>query len=185
MNRILIILMMAVPGLLCAQGTVDFRNLALEGGVDAPVYNPNTGLNVSGPDIVAQLYYSSSETDIFTPVAYPPAPLRTGAGVGYWNPGDLTRVLDGIAPGETARLQVRVWDSALYGTFEDAEAAGGPRSLSGVFSVLTGGVGSPPSLPAYMQGLQPIPYIPEPGTISLALMGGMVMAFLGWRRKKR
>jgi hypothetical protein len=158
-----------------AQGSVDFRN-RIVGVLDAPVFLSGGAAPVDGADFVAQLYFSATEGGTMTAVSAAPAAFRTGAGAGYWNAGaSAGRTLDGIAAGDTAFLQVRVWNAAQFANFDAAVSAGTVDSWgwSDVFSVTTGGAGDPPSLPATMLDLNSFELVPEPSTCVLAALGAL------------
>jgi hypothetical protein len=159
-------------GALPAQGTIDFRNriTALTPPFDVPVYDFDGFTRLSGANFLAQVYFSPTQTGSLTAITDPPAPFRTGTGAGYWNYGtDFTRVLPGIAAGAVAWIQIRYWDSIAGATYDAARAAGGKWGDSNIFSVATGGAGSPPSIPAVLWGLQFV--IPEPSTIAVGVLG--------------
>lgn len=167
-----------------AQGTVNFVN-RITGTLDIPVFSDaaNT-VRLAGPDFVAQLYFSATETGSYSPVSGAPAPFRTGAGAGYWNAGaDATRTLTGIAGNSTAWLQVRVWNSTL-GTYDAVSAANVPLTygFSNPFSVIAGNGGIPPSVPVNMMGLTSFHLVPEPTTIALGVLGLAGLLFI--RRRK-
>ena len=108
-------------------------------------------------------------------------PLTT-AYPGYWlfQPQPFY-VLEGVGQGETATLQVRVWDSALHQDFGDAYAAGSAIvSAPFDYTVPTGAPGRP-LLPSdfYMENLRafsdcfpgPSAAVPEPSTVALLALG--------------
>lgn len=182
MKKLLITVALAV--VVCvqtnAQGTIDFRN-RITGTLDIPVFDLGGTTKLAGPDYVAQLYFSATETGAYTPVTGAPAAFRTGTGAGYWNAGaDSTRTLPGIVAGTAAWLQVRVWNATLGTTYENAT---GNRGLSLPFLVpTTGGGGIPPGSPAFMTAMQSFSVVPEPSTIALGVLGLAGLLFI--RRRK-
>ena len=78
----------------------------------------------------------------------------------------LERSIPNVPPGETAFLQVRI------------SSADGKHVESSIFSVTTGGDTrngtQPPTLPAYLVGLHSITLTPEPSTVALFIVAGIV-----------
>ena len=94
--------------------------------------------------------------------------------------------INGVAPGATAALQVRVWDNmgGTVGTWAEALASGTASGMSSVFaSQALGGAGAPPSLPPEMTGWTSfnISQVPEPSVIALGALG---LGALLLRRRK-
>lgn len=81
------------------------------------------------------------------PVGAPAAFLLPGYFIGG------TRSIPTVSAGQAAYAQVRVWDQSRGLTFEEALANGGRSGASGIFTVVTGGNGVPPSVPASLTGL--------------------------------
>jgi len=115
---------MAAPAL--AQGTVDFENrvpftTTAERRVFSCCCGYVGGTPLVGTDFFAQLYYGTQGTpqESLIPVASPPAQFRavTTSYPGTWGRGGW-RTLEGILPGQTATLQVRVWDFRFAPTWE-------------------------------------------------------------------
>lgn len=187
MKKLLIaVALIAATGVqLFGQGTIDFRNrvTAATPPLNAPVYMRDGTTLLGDANYVAQLYYSATQTGSYTPVTAAAAPFRTGAGAGYWNPGtDSTRLLTGITAGNTVWLEVRVWNSTLGATYDAARAAGSLWGESNPFSVVSGGGGVPPAVPAVMAGLTSFNLVPEPTTIALGVLG--LAGLLVIRRRK-
>jgi hypothetical protein len=111
-----------------------------------------------------------------------PLTFRTGAGAGFFNTTgkDTSRIIGTVAPGTVATIQVRVWES-LGGYYYAAMLGGFKYGHSPAFTVVTGGAGSPPSLPANLIGLTGFFLIPEPATFAL-FAAGAVALFLRRRR---
>jgi hypothetical protein len=89
-----------------------------------------------------------------------------GAAVGFSSPGRFnagTRIIVSVPAGEVATVQVKAWESVYGATYEQALAADGKHGTSAVFTVTTGGAGSPPSLPATLTGLQSFSLMPAAG----------------------
>ena len=150
-----VLAMAAVTSSALAQGTVNFNNnVAFATPADrlvgcscdcAPGYAPCPGPLLVGTDYVAQLYYGTQGTPeaSLTPVTNAPARFRvaTTASPGTWSGG--TRALEGILPGQTATLEVRVWDGSIFPTFEAARTGGGMSGYSARFDYTVPPDGSP------------------------------------------
>ncbi len=127
-------------------------NLDPDHGVDARVLGPDGTTPLAGPNYVAQIWAGPSP-DTLQPVSVP-LPLGTGARAGYWDPARQPAVvIPGLAPGQTAYVEVRVWDILLADTFAQAEALDLPRARSETLAVPTGGPGAPQPAPAPLTGL--------------------------------
>ena len=126
------------------------------------------GEKLDGPRYMAELY---AGTDILSlaPIG-PPVPFLGGAGAGYFLGG--TRAIPTVTPGGTATFEVRVWDSFTGATWEKAYV----RARGGTFRVVTGGAGSPPSLPANLAGLKSFFLdVPEASTFALGVIGAAAL----------
>lgn len=145
-----------------AQGTIAFGNRVV-GLIDAPMFDFG-GARLAGPNAYAQLYVGGHPVGV--PVAF-----RSGAGAGYWP--TTTVVVPGVAPGEAAAVQAKWWRDAS--SYEAATF----RCASAIISVVTGGAGSPPSLPAYMVGLTSTTCLPEASTAALGLLAACALVL--WR----
>ncbi len=156
------------------QGTVNFNNHTM--AVSAPVFDVGGTTALSGPYIVAALFYNGVQQGAV-------APFRTGSGAGYWNAGpDTTRVVDGVPGGQPATLEVRMWDSLKGATYDAAVAAGGKYCQSDSFTIILGGDGAPPSVPADMIGFKSFGLCPEPSTVAIFTLGGAGLTAV--RRRK-
>jgi hypothetical protein len=176
MKKLLVLaLSLSMAGAAYAQGTINFANRVVADGLDAPVFGLDGNL-LDGDRYMAEILAGPS-ADSLEPIST--APFRTGTGVGYWNPGSpATRVLDNVAPGAEAFILIRAWDTDSGATFGEAAI----RGEAPIFSVVTGGAGSPPSLPAVMMGLEGFTLVPEPSTIMLALLGAGALFLRRFRK---
>lgn len=89
---------------------------------------------------------------------------------------------DDVAVGGTATLQVRVWDSSKFNTFEAAVAGGGEFGASAPFNYTVPAAGSAVDA-YYMDSLRAFAVIPEPSTIALGILGAASLLFLRRRNK--
>jgi len=159
------------------QGTVSFHNRPSTG--DARITRPDgTG---AGAGFTAQLFLDGSNTALT-----PTTTFRTtsAAAAFFLSPIDVT--VPGAAPGTSATVYMRVWDSSVA-SWEAAVAANLMRSpdaaqritiaaLGGV-NEQTGAIIPTPDL----AGLTGFALVPEPSTIALGILGA---AALLYRRRK-
>ena len=112
----------------------------------------------AGTSYLVQLYAGTNASSL--------APV--GAAVGFAAPGRFptgVRTISSVPAGQVATVQVKVWETAYGATFEQALAAGGKTGASDVFTTLTGGAGSPPSLPVPLTGLRSFALAPGAGAV--------------------
>jgi hypothetical protein len=181
-----------------AQGTVDFRN----GGITFPTDNdrrvylgavpttPGGGIPLTGTTWVAGLWYlpgadKGAQIGTASQVGGRTFAFRpdTTALKGYWvAPAGVSPIFTfpDVAVGASATLQVRVWDSAKYNSY-DAAVAGGQYGASAPFNYTVPAAGSTPDK-YYMDNLRAFGVVPEPSTIALGLLGVAGLLFL--RRRK-
>jgi hypothetical protein len=173
MKYIFILALSTLP--LCkmnAQGTIDFANYAGGRGVNAPVYQSDGTTKLLGSQFLAELLVGPA-ADSLASIAT--TGFLPGNGAGYFNGG--TQTVNGMAPGSTAWVEVRVWNTLSGGSFLQARASGLPDSWweSAVFSVGLGGGTINPSLPAALTGLDNSPVylnsVPEPSALGLIGLG--------------
>jgi len=89
--------------------------------------------------------------------------------------------LANVANGAFATLQVRVWDSAKFASF-DAALAGGEYGRSDAFDYKAPVAGELNPGAYLMDGLKAFAVVPEPSTIALGLLGAASLLVL--RRRK-
>lgn len=165
-----------------AQGTVIFNNNTAFATIAERRMRCADGPLV-GTHFVAQLYYGTQGTSAnsLVPVASPPARFRipTTTQPGTWSGG--TRTLEGITFGQTATLQVRVWNYSLFPTYDASVSGGGVRGATASFDYTVPSPGSPPQA-FFMENLRGFtilaPCIPEPSTIALAALGAAGLGFV-------
>lgn len=168
-----------------AQGTVNFNNNVWTGTSSRPVFAPDGVTRLVGTDYVAQLYFGT--------VGTPAASLQpignvgrfrvvTTASPGTWSGSTIT--LPGIAAGQTAALQVRVWNATLFPAgYAAAVAGGGIRGASGEFSYTVPAGSTPAPNEFWMANFGSFTLVvPEPSTIALGVVGLAGLLFL--RRRK-
>lgn len=185
-----------------AQGTITFANATSSYGSAVPdhlvrfdatagaalngvlVSSNAGGLNLS--TLRAQLFYGASTISAagsLTAVTDAPATWRasTSANAGSWLGGG--RTLTGFQPGETVKLNIIVWDTAVTPDPLSQLADDGYYGTSGLFNYTIPAIGSPPT--AYLPSLQQpfsVGIVPEPSTFALAGLGAA--ALLIFRRRK-
>jgi len=169
-----------------AQGTVTFANAGA--GFNAQVHLDSiTGPFVTSSSYMAQLLLVGAGGSL-TPIGAVANFIGAG-GPGYFNGGAVT--VAGVAPGANATFQVFAWDgasgqavyAAALAAWQGGSIHGGYSLPSGGVTIALGGVGSPPSTPAGLVGLQPwaVTVVPEPSTIALGIIGGLALLL---RRRK-
>ncbi len=114
---------------------------------------------------------------------------QIGGTAGFFLPGRFsggTRSVSGMSAGQTASVQIKVWDSAAGTNYEQAALGGGKIGSSTVFTVvLGGGIMPPPGLSA-MPGFSltlpgmPAALIPAPSLTPLVLRS-VSKSTLGWK----
>jgi hypothetical protein len=189
------------------QGTVDFRNGGVTfktatanryiyfgnvgPGAGTPVPGSADANRVVGTSYVAGLWYVNG-ADQGGQIASARAVGRTfafraattaEANKGTWvvaAGASPTFTFTDLAIGQSATLQVRVWDSAKFTTFE-AAVAGGEFGASAPFNYTVPAAGSAADA-YYLDNLRAFAVIPEPSTIALGILGAASLLFL--RRRK-
>jgi hypothetical protein len=160
-----------------AQGTINFVNVNNGVGLNSPVTFFDGTTKVPTTGFTAELF-AGPDAGSLVSVA-----TATFIAPGYFNGGTAT--INSVLPGAVATLQVRVWSTAS-GSFAAAQAANVQNTWgqSGVFTLATGGGGTPASPPAAMAGLQSFSLngVPEPSSLALAGLGAAAM--LVFRRRK-
>jgi hypothetical protein len=165
-----------------AQGQFNFSNYVPTAGINAPDHETDgtTGL---GSGYKADYYWASGT--VSDPAQLVNDGLGSSAvtysGSGYFLGG--TQTLNGQTG--TITLQVRAWRASDGATWAAASATSGAHVGSGnLITFQLGNVGSPPTSPANLAGLQSFNLAvvgPEPATMALGLMGAGAL-FL--RRRK-
>jgi hypothetical protein len=177
------------------QGSVNVNNRGL---TPAQLVTDTAGNNLSTLNgaFVAQLVYGANGSTPATVLGGTmPFRVSTSSFVGTWNPGaEGIRTLTGFDTGAAVAMQVRVWDSAVFTSWDAASAAltAGSHSVatqagsSSVFTYTVGAASDPSSQSIVnFRGFQltaiPVTVVPEPTTIALGALGA---AALLWRRRK-
>lgn len=178
-----------------AQGTVDFRNggITFPTTADRKVYPGfvGNGAGLTGTTWVAGLWYlagadrgnaiaTAAQVGGRTFAFRPTTTTVPGAWVATAGVSPIFTFPD-VAVGGTATLQVRVWDSSKFATWDAAVAGGGDVGSSGAFNYTVPAAGSTPDK-YYMDNLRAFAVVPEPSTIALGLIGAASLLFL--RRRK-
>jgi Concanavalin A-like lectin/glucanases superfamily/Immunoglobulin domain/Immunoglobulin I-set domain len=129
-------------------GLVFFSNHGTQ--FDAPVFDTDGTTRLSAPNYRAALFAGSTVAALAQ--VGPGVEFRSGDAAGYFAGGN--RVIPTVEPGQSAYVQVRVWDNNIGSAYEETLQLGGKVGTSEILSVVTGGGGSPPGLPASLVGLQ-------------------------------
>ena len=167
-----------------AQGTVNFNNNVWETTTPRRVMDFGGVAPLVGTDYVAQLYFGTAGAadDSLTAVGGV-ARFRVGttSQPGTWSGG--TRTLTGITAGQTARLQVRVYNATLFPAGYDAAVAGNGRTgFSTAFDYTVPSGGTPAPNEFWMANFGGFTLVPEPSTIALGVLGLAGLLFI--RRRK-
>jgi hypothetical protein len=176
MKKILVMASLMVASLAAyGQGSVLFSNFVGPGGsiVNAQVFGTDGTTGLAGSNFQAILY-AGPDAGSLAPIGASAA-FFTGAGAGYFSGG--SRTIGTVAPGASAFVQVRAWDTTSGATWDTATV----RGSSTVFSVGTGGGGTPPAPPSNLVGLTSFSLVPEPSTIALGVLGAAALLL---RRRK-
>jgi hypothetical protein len=154
------------------------------------------GGNVAGANWVAQIVYGAGNTALGSNMSFRPAGSLAGAWIPTSNGGSNDRIMEGVGFGQTVSLTVRVWDSNVFTSWDQAAAAlaaGGvlpptaataAGSSSFNYTVPAAGTLDPSQFNiSNFNGFQLtyLPAVPEPTTIALGALGA---AALLWRRRK-
>jgi hypothetical protein len=103
---------------------------------------------------------------------------------GSWTPDGVSPIFTfpDVVVGASATLQVRVYDSSKFASYEAALAGAGEIGLSAPFNYTVPAAGSTPDK-YYMDNLRAFAVIPEPSTVALGLMGPAASLLFLRRRK--
>lgn len=134
-------------------GTVDICNWNLDQNQrGVPVIHPDGGKPLTGTAWLAQMF-SGPDAQNLAPVG-PAMPFYGEEFPGFWfKAPNSTRRIPGVTPGAMTTLQFRVWEASRGPEFESALENGSNYFASNIFTIQTGGAGSPPSFPAKLTGL--------------------------------
>jgi hypothetical protein len=189
MRIILALLILSAEFCLQAQGLVQFQNsITFDTPADRLVYD-TPGVPLVGTNYVVGLWYvpGTGHSDLANPTVGTQA-----GGLGFMRPAGTTlpgtwsnplsvgntRVLEGVAPGSFATLQVRIWDIDKYASFAQAFAAGQYGwSIPFDFYAPIGAAGK-------MEGLRFCNLCPEPSLVTFGFLGAAAVIF-GFRRRKK
>lgn len=169
-----------------AQGTVNFNNNVWTGTSARPVFlGTDNTTRLVGTDYVAQLYFGSAGTaagSLTAVGALGRFRVATTSSPGTWGSG-TTITLPGIGAGQTAALQVRVWDATLFPAgYQAAVSGGGWTGASSVFDYTVPAGSTPAPNEFWMNNFASFNVVPEPSTIALGVLGLAGLLFI--RRRK-
>jgi len=160
-----------------AQGTVQFQNIP---PVNRPVRD-EAGVGLAGTGFMAQLW-AAAPGGTLAPIG---AAVTFTTSPGFFVGG--SRTIDSVPGGGTADIQVRAWrvndGGVIANTWAEAAQRGRGIGQSLVFTLATGGGGTPPGTAVNLIGLSSFSLVPEPSTIALGILGGLGTLFLVRRRK--
>lgn len=163
------------PKAFAADGAIQFSNLDINSGLSAPIFNTDGTTKLSGTGFSAQLYYDSGSG--FVAVG-PVVNFNTGTFAGYFS-STPSVTIPGVAIGATTTLQVRAWNNA-GGTISSWETASIRGQSASFTSPALGDPTNASSIPP-LTGLTSFSLVPEPTTIALGVLGGLVLLV---RRRK-
>ncbi len=173
---------------------VSFNNNGVPVGGDHKVYFDSVdpaGPPVVGTNYVAELYYAPGPPDDGSLTPFVPSisqfrqPFTTVPGT--WSGKSLTLPIGGFEI--PIILNVRVWDSLLAASYEEAAAAGGSKGYfgeSGNFSyVWRQFVHTPVDTEVQMVNMPAFALVPEPSTIVVSILGIFGFLFFRWKHPGR
>ena len=185
-NIILLFSLLITTKTLCAQGTVFFGNNAA-----TVVTNRVTNQKlVAGDTFTVELWYAPDTGGPATEADMAPlAGARTGIKpiAGFFSGGTVTTPRT-TAPGATAYFQIKIWEAAFGNSW--AEASLNARcAILGVSEIVKVETGNPdrglPPGSLIQGGLKAftVDACPEPGTVVLGLLAGVVGMVFGRRHR--
>jgi hypothetical protein len=178
MKSLLVLIGVALGVSAYAQGTVWFINLDSQHGLNVPVYAADGVTKLAGSQFMAELLAGPSPSSLSSIAT---TGFLEGGGAGYFNGGVWS--IANVAPGQTASVQLRGWNTLSGPSYVQAQASGLPNSWwqSKVFSVVTGGLpsGTGQTPPAFLTDLNGstllLNPVPEPTSLALATLGAVVL----------
>jgi hypothetical protein len=102
-------------------GLVQLQNFAM--GIRNPIYDVDGATRLSGESFMCQPYAGVTSDQMVA--LGTPAPLRTGQTAGYISSMTLIIPFPELAVEPAVYVQLRVWESAFGGSYEEARARGG------------------------------------------------------------
>lgn len=158
------------------QGQISVGNRVRVYDIDAPVFDSDCRTRLEGTGYLAQAYVGFSP-DSLSPLGSVWT-FRTGDSAGYVHLVTLT------VPGTVINwvyVQLRAWEAEAGTSYEGAVVTGGKHGFSNIVPMLTV---LPPGTPDVPVGLQSFCLVPEATSGELLLVGGLLWALAGMRRKR-
>ena len=129
---------LSLPALLMVTNTSGGGRVIFDTATNnAAIYDVDGTTRLAGSNFLAQVYAGPSP-EILRPVG-PAIPFFTGTSAGYLR--GVYREIPDVAPGQRVYVQLRAWESAAGGSYEEARAAGGKFGFSRVFQAIAGTFG--------------------------------------------
>jgi len=101
---------------------------------NSPIHDVDGSTRLSGTNFTAQVY-AGSAPNILRPVGAAMT-FPEGGFAGYPFGQSASRQIPDVAPGQTAYIQVRAWETAFGSSYEQARAFGGKFGFSGIYPTL-------------------------------------------------
>ena len=154
----------------------------------APVFD-SAGTPLEGDSYLAMLYVGPDASSLEPVTSFGNGQIAVVPFVvGGFVSGGIVRA-GNVGGGADVRAQMRAWYAPLGATYEEAVQAGkGGYGASSVFQTVSGFETGAGVIPLPLRGLESfslLPVVPEPGVLSLLLLGVPVLWLAGRQRKRK